>query len=510
MMLIYKDAGNPTIVPLAELFELNPWWTDTNLINDDPKILAWEKSESNFSSLDEIGFESVDAVYSLRGPRQVGKTTLIKLKIKDLLGKKVRDKNVFYNSFDLGGSPKDVNGILREYLAWSGHGDGERRFLFLDEISSVFDWQLAIKSLKDLDRLRDCTVVTAGSHSVDLRRSAETLPGRRGSPSDSLDKVLLPMSFGRYVAAVDGDLGRAIQKSALGTRAGRLSVFRDLARGKIPEDLAHVALMQRKLDSCLDGYMLSGGMPLAAVDFACGGIVTDRTYKTYLDAAESVIGLAGKNRSKTYQIAANIAASSGSPVSWSSLRRDTDVGSHHTAEEYVGMLEDMFAVSSLHRYDATTNRPKFGTGKKVYFRDPLFAHVLSLQGAAAGIFEQSLGVLKDPEAKGRLAEQIVADHLTRLAPELSLKGAGFDPAYAMMYWRSSKSGREVDFVVRDRHSVIPVEVKYQARVRRDDLWGLTDFAKATGVRPGIVVSRDDLRVEGPAVLVPASVFLLLA
>lgn len=71
MMLIYKDAGNPTIVPLAELFELNPWWTDTNLINDDPKILAWEKSESNFSSLDEIGFESVDAVYSLRGPRQV-------------------------------------------------------------------------------------------------------------------------------------------------------------------------------------------------------------------------------------------------------------------------------------------------------------------------------------------------------------------------------------------------------------------------------------------------------
>ena len=65
-------------------------------------------------------------------------------------------------------------------------------------------------------------------------------------------------------------------------------------------------------------------------------------------------------------------------------------------------------------------------------------------------------------------------------------------------------------MVRDRHSVIPVEIKYQARVRRDDLWGLTDFAKATGVRPGILVSRDDLRAEGPAVLVPASVFLLLA
>lgn len=66
--------------------------------------------------MEEISFEPDDAVYSLRGPRQVGKTTLLKLEIKRLLEAGVPAKNVFYYSFDLESSPRDVADIMGEYL----------------------------------------------------------------------------------------------------------------------------------------------------------------------------------------------------------------------------------------------------------------------------------------------------------------------------------------------------------------------------------------------------------
>lgn len=495
---------------MLRLFKHNPWWTDAALTQDAPEILAWAKSGFRRGPLEEISFEPDDAVYSLRGPRQVGKTTLLKLEIKRLLEAGVPAKNVFYYSFDLESGPRDVADIMDEYLEWSEPAGEERRFLFLDEISNVFHWQRAIKSLKDTGRLRRCTVVTTGSHSVDLRRAAELLPGRRGTPSDNLDKIMLPMSFAQYVSAVDEDLGSAVRKGLLATHRGRLSAVRDLARGRIAEEVKRAYTMQAKLDRCLDGYMLSGGLPLAVLDFAARKTIAPKTYKTYMDAAESVVKVAGKSKSKTYQIAASIGASSGSPVSWSSLIGGTDIGSHHTAEEYVGMLDDMFVVSFLYRYDSAANRPKFGANKKIYFRDPLFAHALRSKTEPADAFEQSLRTLDDPGARGRLAEQIVADHVIRMAPGLSSQRAGFDPHYSVMYWTSAKSGREVDFVVRDGGSLIPVEVKCQTKVHRDDMWGLTDFAKATGKGGGIVVTRDELRAAGPVSLVPASVFLLLA
>jgi len=495
---------------MLRLFNHNPWWTDAARIQDEPEILAWVKSGFRRGPLDEISFTPDDAVYSLRGPRQVGKTTLLKLEIKRLLEGGVPRKNVFYYSFDLESSPQDVADITGEYLEWSEPVGEGRRFLFLDEISNVFHWQRAIKSLKDTGKLRRCTVVTTGSHSVDLRRSAELLPGRRGRPSDSLDKIMLPMSFAQYVSAVDVDLGSAVRRGLLATHRGRLSVVRDLAHGRIAEDLARAYTMQAKLDRCLDGYMLSGGLPLAVLDFAAQRTVTPKTYKTYMDATDSVVRVAGKSRSKTYQIAANVGASSGSAVSWSSLIGGTDVGSHHTAEEYVDMLEDMFVVSFLYRYDSAANRPKFDANKKIYFRDPLFSHALRSKIEPADAFEQSLRTLDNTGAKGKLAEQIVADHVMRMAPGMSSQREGFESRYSVLYWRSAKSGREVDFVVRDGGSLIPVEVKCQAKVRRDDMWGLTDFAKAAGNKGGIVVTRDELRAAGPVSLVPASVFLLLA
>ncbi len=66
----------------ARLAEQNPWWREPGAVERDFHVRAfasspvrWEPREAGAFSFD------ADTIYTLRGPRQVGKTTLLKLLI---------------------------------------------------------------------------------------------------------------------------------------------------------------------------------------------------------------------------------------------------------------------------------------------------------------------------------------------------------------------------------------------------------------------------------------------
>lgn len=121
---------------VLSLESFNPWWREEYDMGDDPSIKAWAESRVRRDAGRDHPFRDGDLIYSLRGPRQVGKTTLLKLEVKRLLAAVPR-WNVMYYSFDLGGSPADVVAVLDEYAARVGRAAEGRRFVFLDEISSV-------------------------------------------------------------------------------------------------------------------------------------------------------------------------------------------------------------------------------------------------------------------------------------------------------------------------------------------------------------------------------------
>lgn len=82
-----------------------------------------------------------DAVYTVRGPRQVGKTTLIKLMIRELLREGVRPtRRIFYWTCDLVEGPKELVSILESYIDSVRSLTSERLYIFLDEVSAVRDW----------------------------------------------------------------------------------------------------------------------------------------------------------------------------------------------------------------------------------------------------------------------------------------------------------------------------------------------------------------------------------
>ena len=68
---------------MADLFLFNPWWESPESIHIDRYISAYQQSMIKWRPgiLNEFDFNR-DAVYTLLGPRQVGKTTLIRINMK--------------------------------------------------------------------------------------------------------------------------------------------------------------------------------------------------------------------------------------------------------------------------------------------------------------------------------------------------------------------------------------------------------------------------------------------
>ena len=491
-----------------DLVEYNPWWRDENAIQSDPQIQSRNDSILKWDPKLRQTFKAEDYIYSLRGPRQVGKTTLVKLEIEQAL-KTVPKWNVMYYSFELENSPRDVIDIINVYLKRVKHDKNKQHFMYLDEISNIAGWQKAIKKLKDQGKLKNCTVVATGSHSIDLRKATELLPGRRGMPvNETLDKILPPMKFGEFVPTIDKQIEKEIFSNNALSVKNRFSFIRGLADGSLDDKLLEFSVFQNELDKHFENYLLTGGVPTAINEFLKNGCIQDSVYQVYVDAILGDLERAGRDTSYMVQLLPNIIKSITTPVSWNKLKSDSDIGSHHTVEEYIKTLSDMFVLSIFYKYDSSGDKPKFDGLKKIFFQDSFFMHALNGYITQKDPYKQSMKFLDNVENKSKIVEQVVANHCIRMAFNMASKKTGFSYQSSVFYWQSNAS-REVDFIVRDNDYLIPIEVKYQNQIKKDDLQGLIDFKKATKTNRGIMITKNELKIENEAVLIPASLFLLL-
>ena len=487
----------------------NPWWTDPSALDRHPLVQAWSESLVKHDPGPRLAFQHDDLVYSLRGPRRVGKTTFLMKEVQRLL-RTVRPQNIFYYSFEVENNSVDVVNFIREYMERFKGIDG-RRFVFLDEISSVRGWQKAIKKLWDMGEIAGCTVLVTGSHSTDMRAPAESMPGRRGvpGPDDPLDKMLAPVSFGEYVGLIDPQVKKMLDDLSLSDPLERTRILSDLCNGNVDDRLTHLVAFNGRLESHLKKYFVSGGIPDVANELLANNSISQATYEQCASWARADLALAGHNAGRIFKILPNIVDSLGTPVSWSSLRKGTDISSPYMVDDSVVALNEAFITFMLYKYNSETKMPKFDSPKKIYFSDPYFLHVLRDSRTPGDLPALSREWTETPRYLSILVEQTVANHAARLAFAMSKNKLLFERTESVFYWRS-RHGREVDVVFRIPDGLAAIEVKYQSRITGDDLRGLFDLRKATGTEGGIVVTRDALGTRSGAALVPAALFLLLA
>jgi len=79
------------------LSKLNPWWRSRSGFLDDPSLAALERVPVRFDRSSEVAFEPApDAIYTLRGPRQAGKTTILKQFLARLASQGVAPADLLY------------------------------------------------------------------------------------------------------------------------------------------------------------------------------------------------------------------------------------------------------------------------------------------------------------------------------------------------------------------------------------------------------------------------------
>jgi len=453
------------------VFDMNPWWRDRLSINQDKHILTFEASKIKWrppllkTPLNE------DALHIIKGPRQVGKTTLIKLFIKNLLvDEKVSEKDIFFLSIDAARTVDEVLEVILYYFKTIATSN--RRYLFLDEASFLPDWPRGIKVLIDMGFDRNATYVVTGSSALDLKRSSEKLPGRRGKGRDF---VLLPLSFRQFLSIIYPRIKLV--------PVNFISEFLEKKEG----DFFDFRMYKTELEGALHAYLQTGGFP-AWIDARLKGELNEHLLTTFRAIIEGDMARLKKNTSLLMHIALPILKHIGTPVDWKKLANETGMGSHHTAHDYISILSDSYILYFLQALDTNKNLPKLRKGKKIYPFDPVISTVLLNYHPHLNIENSAL------------IEAVVGGHLLRKSRFIN---NGLSSISDLFYWHS-KAGKEVDFVFLDQKGLQSIEVKYKNHVTlRDGITMIRHFNN------GLLLSKKDFEVGPNVLMLPVSWFLAM-
>ena len=461
---------------MDELLLQNPWWTDNKNIESDVHIkklkgLKYIYQPQLFKSPDL----EKDAVYTLRGARQVGKTTLVKLIIKDLLGKSINPRNIFYYSMDL---VKDDKELFEIFISWyqTVKENNNRKYILFDEATFVKNWEKSIKHIVDTFGLENKTIILTGSSAIDLRKGSDRLPGRRGV--SNLDKLLLPLSFKEFC-------------NLTGLKIS-LEYENIISLNSIKNNIPELKIYQNELDLYLDKYLVCGGFLESINSLFGNNTISEETFERYISVIFSEIEKLKKSRVISKNILSSIIDSLGSAISWNKLAKKSGNISTNTVIDYVNTFSDSFTVYYLEHFNINELTGNPAKEKKLYFFDPFYYHIISR-------------IINFPYikiSKSFIIESLIGAHLIRNFEQGIYQG--FSSIEKIFYWKSVK-GKEIDFILsRSRKDIIPIEVKYQNLINPID----SVTIKNTFVE-GIVVSKNIFLIEKNIVVLPPSSFLYL-
>ncbi len=491
------------VFDISQLAERNPWWIDKYNILKDYDIsrlsklkLQWDPNIKHYIKLEK------DVIYTIRGPRQVGKTTLLKIIIRDLLlDMKVRPENIFFWSCELN-SPEELNKILQTYLDWKLNPLQERKYIFLDEICSVKEWPRQIIYFANKGAFANCSIILTGSHSMDIKHSTELMPGRRGGDANNpLDKILLPMKFSEFVKLVWPEFkSKMFDLKIVETNDRKNKIF-ELFEGKISKDLTDLTIYKKQLDSLLEIFLLSGGIPATINELKSTDQISARLFNVYLTAVIGDLNRYGYKEHYFKQIVREIFNSLSNPISWNSFTKNTEVKSHNTVQDYITALEELYVANISYRC-SIHDKKIHSFMKKIYFQDPFIFH--ALHGWANNKKDYFINAKENTlnlETKSKLIESVVYNHLCRLAFWLNPKDL-FDPKDSICYYED-KNKKEIDFVLLYDEKYYPFETKYQSTISESDFFAFKSFNK------GVLITKDELGTYRNYVKIPVSLFLLL-
>ncbi|MBI4139574.1 ATP-binding protein [Candidatus Woesearchaeota archaeon] len=420
----------------------NPWWSDILEIEKDAQVSYAVNKKHLFIP------KFVEGNHLILGPRQTGKTTYLKLCIKELLDKKVPATHCLYFVCNLVMNYQDIIDIVSLFKKSGG------KYIFLDEISFVNNWERSVKQILEIKYLNEgMNFYFTGSTTLELQK--ERFPGR-----PIKIKEFLPLDFKNFCVV----FGSSSLKKTISFHSNIKNMVRSA-----PKLLPNIT----EISKLFDFYIHCGGFLRAAYELIEEGKIRDETFQIYWEWIAGDISSIGLSERTLSAVLKGVVKMYSSSFSLSALAKEVEIPSHITVRDYLEVLESLYVLRSYWKeYDKT---PFFRKERKVYFIDPFIFHIASLK--TLGLAE------KKQENVPKIVEGIVGECLRR-------KNLG------VKFLRSSK---ELDFVSEG----VGIEVKWQESV------STKDFPKIDLLQK-FILSKNDVNLEGKVKIIPVALFALLA
>jgi len=487
---------------VSEIVDQNPWWAEgTDFVSHDPHLKA---AQPIFFRRRPLEMAPGD-IYTLRGPRQVGKTTYFKETVKELLRKGVPPRTILYLSVDFFTSRRELRSALDYFLGITV--DAERIYLLFDEITAIPDWNFELKRLADQGVTRRAVILCSGSSAPRLKEKAELLPGRG---LEGNERYIKPLSFREFVLQVVSYLAEVLPSEELAVRFGRLQpvlsrceIELEASLEEIRKAMSELLPYKRELQYLFRLYLITGGIPLV-INHYLKNRYQDSQEKIDSQVAEifmrSVLGdLSQLKRQETLarEILRALAAKYGSRYSFSTLSHELE--RHHlTIIDYLTLMQESFILFVLYAYDFGRMEVKDKGDKKIYFLDPFVYYSVRSYLNGREVWKVITETAEDEDRLGGVVEGVVLSHLL-MHKEVPYLREG--RTFLWTYY--DRAGRELDAVIRLAKGYRAVEVKYQAQVDERNL------RRTAPIKDYILLSRDEVGGRNNLLIAPVDIFLSL-
>ncbi len=280
--------------------------------NDLPALASYR--QQNFKFEVDFGLSTLPTEPGLivvRGPRQYGKSTWLETMVSATYDSQGQASCFYLNGDDLIDS-RDL--FQRCEALVSQLNPHKLRHIFIDEITSVENWQLALKRLWDMGLTKDTLIVTTGSHAEDLISGAERLPGRKGKLSRT-QFIFTPLSY----------------KS-----------FCEHSSVEDPENWIK--------------YLLSGGSPVAASSLLKEGLIEPYVIEIVRDWILGAIAKSGRARSRALSLLSQLSLRGASPISLAKAARESGLANNSLAASYIDVFVSALFLHQSQPYDLQKQR----------------------------------------------------------------------------------------------------------------------------------------------------------
>lgn len=423
------------------LFQLNPWWAGA--FKSD-----FYRRDFYLKKINEL--ISLPHIVVVAGARRTGKTTLIKLAIKELIEQGKDPKDILYFSLDdplllaEAGKEKFLETILHQYEIIRGKPLDDKAIVFIDEIQSISDWPLWLKRYYDQDKIK---FVVSGSTASLIRGKHTELTGR------SVNLEVYPFNF-RELCALQVNIQEPMLKGF------SFEAFQSLKKS--------VANKTKEIKILFEQYIEKGGYPEVNIerDVQRQKIILTNYYNQIL-YRDVVRTFKIKETVVLENLAIYLLQNIAQKFSFRNIAKTIDANVQ-TAIAFIGYLTASYLFEVLPFY-GTSLKTTLKKDKKFYCLDN------GLRNAVVG--HKGLD-------KGFLVENTIFNHLRQCFERVG-------------FWHNTKQ-QELDFIASRKGQVLSVEVKYSdQKLTPENLKGLLDFLETKRGQDSValVLTADTLKQE---------------